>query len=99
MLKIDKTVEGNRIVFALEGKLDTLTSPDLDEQVQASLNDVKELVFDFGNLKYISSAGLRVILKTQQDLPEGGELKIVRVDPVIMDIFDATGFSEILNIE
>ena len=99
MLKIDKTVEGNRIVFALEGKLDTLTSPDLDEQVQASLNDVKELVFDFGNLRYISSAGLRVILKTQQDLPEGGELKIVRVDPVIMDIFDATGFSEILNIE
>ena len=99
MLNIEKTEEGNKIVFALEGKLDTLTSPDLDAQVQDSLGDVKELIFDFTKLKYISSAGLRVILRTQQDMPEGGEMKIVGVDPIIMDIFDAVGFSEILNIE
>lgn len=99
MLKIAKTEEGNRIVFALEGKLDTITSPDLDEQVQDSLEGVEELIFDFNKLKYISSAGLRVLLKTQQDLPAGGEMKIVGVDPIIMDIFDAVGFSEILNIE
>lgn len=99
MLKIEKKVEGNRIVFALEGKLDTITSPDLDVQVQESLDSVQELVFDFKKLKYISSAGLRVLLNTQQSMPEGGVMKITDVDPLIMDIFDATGFSEILIIE
>lgn len=99
MLKIEKTEEGNKIVFALEGKLDTITASDLDEQVMDSLEGAQELIFDFKKLRYISSAGLRGLLRTQQDMPEGGEMKIIGVDPIIMDIFDAVGFSEILNIE
>ena len=99
MLTIEKTVEENRITFALDGKLDTMTSPDLDAQIREVLDDVQELILDFTDLKYISSAGLRVLLATQQDLPDGGALKIINVDPVIMDILEVTGFSEILTIE
>ena len=99
MLTIEKMIEGNRTTFALEGKLDTITSPDLNAQIKECLDYVQELVLDFTQLKYISSAGLRVLLETQQNLPEGGELKITNVDPVIQDILDVTGFSEILTIE
>ena len=99
MLTIEKTVEENRITFALDGKLDTMTSPDLDAQIREVLDDVQELILDFSELRYISSAGLRVLLATQQDLPDGGALKIINVDPVIMDILEVTGFSEILTIE
>ena len=99
MLAIEKTVEGNKVVYALEGKLDTITAPDLDAELKGNLDDVQALVFDFAKLKYISSSGLRVILNTQQDIIDHGEMKIINVDPLIMDIFDATGFSEILTIE
>ena len=99
MLTIEKKVEANSITFALDGKLDTMTSPDLDAQIREVLDDVQELILDFSELRYISSARLRVLLATQQDLPDGGALKIIHVDPVIMDILEVTGFSEILTIE
>lgn len=99
MLTIEKTQEGSKTTFALEGKLDTITAPDMEEQVKECLDDVQELILDFTKLKYISSAGLRVLLATQQDLPEGGTMTITGVDPVIMDILEVTGFAEILTIE
>ena len=99
MLTIEKIQEGSKTIFALEGKLDTITAPDMEEQVKECLDDVQELILDFTKLKYISSAGLRVLLATQQDLPDGGTMTITGVDPVIMDILEVTGFAEILTIE
>ena len=99
MLTIDKKQEGNKIILQLEGKLDTLTSPDLDAEINELPDDFQELILDFTKLKYISSAGLRVLLKTQQNVHEGSRLVITNVDTVIMDILEVTGFTDFLTIE
>lgn len=99
MLTIEKKQEGNRIILELEGKLDTLTSPDLEAKIDELPDDFQELTLDFTKLNYISSAGLRVLLKTQQNVHEGSRLIITNVDTVIMDILEVTGFTEFLTIE
>jgi anti-anti-sigma factor len=99
MLNINKTVEGEKTVFTLEGRMDTVTAPELEKELKASLDGVKELTLDFEKLDYISSAGLRVLLSTQKVMNKQGALKIIHVNDTIMEIFEVTGFTDILTIE
>ena len=99
MLNINKTVEGEKTVVTLEGRMDTVTAPELEKELKASLDGVKELTLDFEKLDYISSAGLRVLLSTQKVMNKQGALKIIHVNDTIMEIFEVTGFTDILTIE
>lgn len=99
MLNINKTVENAKANVALEGRLDTVTAPDLEKELKEILSDLKELTLDFGKLDYISSAGLRVLLSAQKVMTKQGEMKITNVNETIMEIFEVTGFSDILTIE
>ncbi len=99
MLNINKNVENDKVCFALEGRLDTVTAPDLEKELKGSLDGMKELVMDFDKLEYISSAGLRVLLAAQKIMSKQGEMKLVHVNEIIMEIFEVTGFSDILTIE
>ena len=99
MLDIRKETENGTLTIELEGRLDTTTSPSLEEELKDSLEGISELVFDLKDLQYISSAGLRVLLSTQKVMNRQGEMQIRNVCPEIMEIFDVTGFVEILNIE
>ncbi len=98
-MTITKNQESGKLTIALEGRLDTTTSPQLEAELRTSVNDVTELVFDLDKLDYISSAGLRVLLAAQKVMNKQGEMKIKNVKPEIMEIFDVTGFVDILNIE
>lgn len=79
--------------------MDTTTAPQLDAEVKESLGGVTELVFDTEGLEYVSSAGLRVLLSAQKIMNKQGEMKVVHVSEAIMEIFEVTGFSDILTIE
>ena len=99
MLNITKTVEDGKAAFTLKGRLDTITAPELEKELKGSLDGVSELTFDFEGLDYISSAGLRVLLSTQKIMARQGEMKISHVNATIMEIFEVTGFTDILTIE
>ena len=90
---------GTELTVAVEGRLDTLTAPDLEEQLEPALEGIEKLVFDFAELKYISSAGLRVLLTAIQIMEEQGEMIVRNVSAEIMDVFEVTGFTEDLTIE
>ncbi|MBO4289065.1 MAG: STAS domain-containing protein [Lachnospiraceae bacterium] len=98
MLNINKSIEETRMDIALEGRLDTTTSPKLEEEIKADIAGIKELNFDLSSLAYISSAGLRVLLAAQKIMNEQGAMTVKNVSDEIMEIFDMTGFSEILTI-
>ena len=98
MLNINKEITGEKVVFALEGRLDTVTAPELEKSIMDSLEGVKELLFDFSELSYISSAGLRVLLAAQKAMSKQGEMKITGVSDTIKEIFEVTGFLDILTI-
>ena len=98
-MTIDKKQNGSALSIALEGRLDTTTAPELEAELKSSLNGVSELVFDFEKLDYISSAGLRVLLSTQKIMNKQGSMKIMHVNDMIMEVFEVTGFSDILTIE
>ena len=98
-MTINKTANGQTLAIALEGRLDTTTAPELEAVLKDSLEGINDLTFDFEKLDYISSAGLRVLLSTQKIMSKQGEMKILHVSDVIMEIFDVTGFSDILTIE
>ena len=87
------------LAVCLEGRLDTNTAPELDETLKSSLEGVTELSLDLEKLEYLSSAGLRVLLSTQKIMKKQGDMKITNVNEMIMEIFEVTGFSDILNIE
>ena len=100
MLDIKKKQDGSRLEFALEGRLDTITAPQFEEEVKASIDGITELVFDFSGLAYVSSAGLRVLLSAQKTMNEKkGSMVVKNVSDEIQEIFDVTGFSDILTIE
>jgi len=99
MLNINKTIEDGKAIYLLEGRLDTVTAPDLEKDLRDSLPDVSELVLDFEKLEYISSAGLRVLLSAQKTMAKQGGMKVIHVNETIMEIFEVTGFSDILTIE
>ena len=96
---INKEANGNELTVALDGRLDTTTAPQLESELSNSLNDVKTLVIDMKKLVYISSAGLRVLLKTQKTMNKQGTMTVKNISQEIQDIFEVTGFDEILNIE
>ena len=99
MLNINKKLEDKNLTVALEGRLDTTTAPQLETELKNDLPEVTTLVMDFEKLEYISSAGLRVLLSTQKTMNKQGEMKLIHVNEVINEIFEVTGFSDILNIE
>ena len=99
IMKIEQNKNGNELKIALHGRLDTATAPELEEVIKSSLDGVTELVLDIEKLDYISSAGLRVLLAAQKVMNRQGSMVIRNVTPEIMDIFDVTGFVDILNIE
>lgn len=98
-MEIIKKSEGNNLSIEVQGRLDTITAPELEQELNASLNGVEKIVFDFGKLEYISSAGLRVMLSTQKKMMKQGEMKIVNVNDEVKEVFDITGFSSIISIE
>lgn len=98
-MTITKTVEQNRLTLALAGRLDTVTAPGFEQELDASLGAIDLLILDFSNLNYISSAGLRVLLKAQKLMNEKGSMKVIGVNETIMEVFEITGFSDILTIE
>lgn len=84
------------LTVALEGRLDTLTAPELEEQLEPEVEDIEKLIFDFAELEYISSAGLRVLLAAQKEMDE---MVVTNVRPEVMEVFEVTGFADFLNIE
>ena len=99
MLNINILKDGEKAVYVLEGRLDTSTAPQLEEAVNGNISELKDISFDFANLEYISSAGLRVLLSTQRTMNKQGNMVIKNVSEEVMEIFDVTGFSDILTIE
>ena len=98
-MTITKTVGDRSLTLALEGRLDTATAPELDAELKRSLDGVETLILDMEKLQYMSSAGLRVLLLTQKRMMKQGQMKVLHVGETIMEIFEVTGFSEILTIE
>ena len=99
MLNIEKKQDGKDLTVALTGRLDTVTAPELESELAASLDDVENLVIDMTDLEYISSAGLRVLLTAQKTMNQKGSMKLINVNETVMEIFDVTGFVDILTIE
>ncbi len=99
MLNIVKEKNEDHLTIKLEGRLDTISAPQLEKELRQELSDTKHLVLDFSQLDYLSSAGLRVILSAQKVMNQQGEMIVRNVSDMIMEIFEVTGFSEILTIE
>ena len=98
-MNISKELNGQDLVIALEGRLDTTTSPELENELKGSLDGVANLTFDLAALDYISSAGLRVLLSAQKTMNKQGDMVVKNVSEEIMEVFEVTGFSDILTIE
>lgn len=99
MLTIEKNLNAPALTVALIGRLDTTTAPELEKELKASLDGITELSFDLAALEYISSAGLRVLLSAQKTMNRQGTMKLTHVNETIMEIFEVTGFSDILTVE
>ena len=95
----NKLFEGERLILTLSGRLDTNSSPALEAELKQSVGGVKELIFDFSGVEYISSAGLRVLLAAQKVMNRQGSMKLIGVNDDVMEVFEITGFSDILTIE
>lgn len=98
-MTVEKNIENEKLTLTVSGRLDTITAPELETVLDEAPENIKELVFDFEKLDYISSAGLRVILKAQKAMNAKGSMKLVGVNDSIMEVFDITGFLDILTIE
>ena len=98
-MEINKIQDGGKLTVELEGRLDTNTSPQLEQELNSSYEGTTELIFDLNKLEYISSAGLRVLLSAQKTMNKQGSMTVKGVSDVIMEIFEVTGFAEIFNIQ
>lgn len=98
-MEILTTKKDDVLTVSLTGRLDTTTSPQLDEELKKSLDGIRELTMDLEGLDYISSAGLRILLSTQKTMNQQGTMKLINVSSMVMDVFEVTGFSDILTIE
>ena len=98
-MTINKTQDGTNLTVKISGRLDTTTAPQLETELKNSLDGIENLVFDFSELEYVSSAGLRVLLSAQKIMNKQGSMVIRNVGEAIMEIFEVTGFSDILTIE
>ena len=100
MLDIKKNQDGSTLEFVLDGRLDTITAPQLEEEVKASLDGITELVFDFSNLAYVSSAGLRAFRHVYMDMRQKHGVLIARnVSKAVMEVFEITGFTRLFKFE
>ena len=98
-MTITKNLDGTNLVFALEGRLDTMTAPELEAELKKSLDGAETLTMDFGKLDYISSAGLRVLLTAHKAMSAKGGMKVTNVNEIVREVFEVTGFADILTIE
>ena len=98
-MEIIKNIDGNVCNIALQGRLDTTTAPQLENELKSSLDGIEELNFDLAGLEYISSAGLRVLLSAQKVMNAQGSMKIKNAIPEVLEVFEITGFTDILTIE
>jgi len=98
-MTISKKQNGTALAVALEGRLDTTTAPDLEKELKGSLDGVTDLTLDFGKLDYISSAGLRVLLAAHKAMTGKGTMKVTNANEIVREVFDVTGFADILTIE
>ena len=98
-MTINKEIQDKTMSLKLAGRLDTTTSPELEEELKASLDGIEDLRMDFSELEYISSAGLRILLAAQKTMNKQGTMSITGVNDTIMEIFEITGFSDILTIK
>ena len=98
-MTIEKNLNGKALEISLEGRLDTMTAPDLEAELSQSIPDAETLTLDFSKLEYISSAGLRVLLSAHKAMSAKGGMKVTNVNEVVREVFDVTGFSDILTIE
>ena len=98
-MNIIKNKEGSKLSLALEGRLDTTTAPQLEAELKASMEGITELDLDFEQLEYLSSAGLRVLLAAQKVMNKQGTMVIRHVNETIQEVFEVTGFVDILTIE
>ena len=98
-MEIRKNREGNTLTLSLDGRLDTITSQQLEKELRTSIDGVTELVLDFEHLSYITSAGLRVVSVAQKVMNRQGHLKILRMQPDVREVFDVTGLADLMDIE
>ena len=98
-MTIEKTLNGAELTVVVAGRLDTITAPELETSLRESYAGVEKLVLDFAPLDYVSSAGLRVILQAQKTMNKQGEMVIRNVNESINEVFEVTGFIDILTIE
>lgn len=99
MLNIETSGNAGKITITLQGRLDTVTAPDLEQALQKVIPEASELTLDFTNLAYISSAGLRVLLSAQKQMNKLGRMRLLHVSAPVLEIFEVTGFTDILTIE
>lgn len=99
MLNVLKNKDNDFLLVSLEGRLDTTTAPQLEKELNESIEGVTSLTLDMNKLDYISSAGLRVLLSAQKKMNAQGSMRVINVGETIMEIFEVTGFSDILTIE
>ncbi len=97
-MTITKEQNGNALTIFLSGRLDTTTAPELESEIKQDLEGIKELIFHFGNLEYISSAGLRVIMSAQKIMSKQGTMIVTNASEEVKEIFEVTGFSSIIEI-
>lgn len=97
-MTIEKTLKGSTLNVVLSGRLDTITAPQLEAELKASLDGITELILDFQNLEYLSSAGLRVLLAAQKVMNRQGTMTVMHVSDTVQEIFEVTGFIDILTI-
>ena len=98
-MNIEIKKDADKLVLEITGRLDTVTAPTLDKAINDNLGETKSLILDFNGLEYISSAGLRVLLATQKKMQQLGAMKIINVCELVMEVFEVTGFKDILTIE
>lgn len=98
-MTITKNLNGSVLEVALEGRLDTMTAPELEAELNKDLGNVESLVLDFSKLEYISSAGLRVLLSAHKTMSAKGGMKVTNANEIVQEVFDVTGFADILTIE
>ena len=98
-MTINKKQDGTALVIELEGRLDTMTAPQLEAELNESMPGAESLILDFSKLDYISSAGLRALLSAYKVMSAKGGMKVTHVNEIVREVFDVTGFSDILTIE
>ena len=97
-MTLNKNLDGTKLTIEIIGRLDTTTAPILEEEIAKSVSEIKTLVLDFGQLEYISSAGLRVLLKSQKTMMKQGEMIIINASETVREVFELTGFMDILTL-